>query len=307
MIINTGMRTDIPAFFSEWLMNRIQEGYVYVRNPYYPEKVTKYRLSPDVVDILCFCTKNPAPMLTHLNELSDFRQFWFVTITPYGKDIELNVPNKYEVIDSFCKLSEKVGKMAVSWRYDPIFISKKYNIEYHIRAFGKIAEMLCGYTDQAVISFIDLYEKTKWNFPESREVTSFERIELGKAFAEIGKKNGITVRACVEGNDLAPYGIDVSGCMTQQILERAADIRLDPPKKSSSRQGCSCLLGNDIGMYNTCAHFCKYCYANYNRNTVIENMKRHDPKSPLLIGHLQGNDILTDAGQYSYMSDQLMF
>lgn len=113
MIINTGCRTDIPAFYSEWLMNRIHEGYVLVRNPYYPEQVIKYRLDPSVVDGMDFCTKNPKPMLKYLDELDKFRQYWFVTITPYGKDIEPVVPDKEEVIESFKKLSEHVGENCV--------------------------------------------------------------------------------------------------------------------------------------------------------------------------------------------------
>ena len=105
MIINTGMRTDIPAFYSEWLMNRIREGFVYTRNPYYPEQVTKYSLNPNLVDCLEFCTKNPEPMLKYLDKLNIYNQYWFVTITPYGKDIEPVVPNKEIVIESFKKLS----------------------------------------------------------------------------------------------------------------------------------------------------------------------------------------------------------
>ena len=305
MIINTGMRTDIPAYFSTWLINRIRDGYVLVRNPYYPEQVTKYLLSPDVVDILCFCTKNPAPMLPYMNELKEFRQFWFVTVTPYGKEIEPNVPDKRSVIESFQKLSSIVGKKSVSWRYDPIFISEKYSVDYHIRAFAKAASKLRNYTEQAVISFIDLYSKTRRNFPEAREVTKPERIEIGKAFAEIGKLNGFTVRTCFEGTELAPYGIDVSGCITQDMLENSLGITLDVPKKGTARPGCNCLLGNDIGAYNTCPHLCRYCYANYDKQAVIDNCKKHDPASPFLIGGHRPGDVITQAKQFSYISNQL--
>lgn len=128
MIINTGCRTDIPAFYSKWFMNRIREGYVLVRNPYYLNQVTKYNLSPDVVDCLAFCTKNPEPMLEYLNELDKYKQYWFVTITPYGKDIEPNVPNKKRVIESFKKLSEHIGVDSIGWRYDPIFIGDGFDV-----------------------------------------------------------------------------------------------------------------------------------------------------------------------------------
>ena len=122
MIIQTGMRTDIPAFYSKWFMNRIKEGYVLVRNPYNERQVTRYRLTPDVVDLIAFCTKNPAPMLPYMNVLKPYGQYWFVTITPYGRDIEPNVPDKEKVMDDFKKLSDIVGVDSMGWRYDPIFI-----------------------------------------------------------------------------------------------------------------------------------------------------------------------------------------
>ena len=109
MIIQTGMRTDIPAFYSKWLINRIRQGFVLVRNPYNPIQVTRYRLSPDVVDLIVFCTKNPEPMLPHMEMLKPYGQYWFVTITPYGKDIEPNVPEKEKVMDDFKRLSDLVG------------------------------------------------------------------------------------------------------------------------------------------------------------------------------------------------------
>ena len=145
MIINTGCRTDIPAFYSKWFINRIREGYVLVRNPYYPNQVTKYVLEPEVVDSIEFCTKNPEPMLKYLDEIKKFKQFWYVTITPYGKDIEANVPSKDKVINSFKKLSSMLGKEFVGWRYDPIFINEEFDVNKHIEKFEYIAQELKGY------------------------------------------------------------------------------------------------------------------------------------------------------------------
>lgn len=306
MIISAGMRTDIPAFFSDWFYNRIREGFVCVRNPYYPEQVTRYRLTPDVVDCINFCTKNPQPMETHLEELADFRQFWFVTITPYGKEIEPRVPDKNQVIASFQRISEKVGARTMSWRYDPIFISEKYSVDFHIKSFEKMAAQLAGYTNQCVISFIDLYAKTRKNFPQVREVRKFDQIQLGKHFAEIGNRYDIQIRSCCEGTLLAPYGVDTSGCLTPSILERAIGESLDVPKsRKSQRTECNCLLGSDIGAYNTCDHGCIYCYANYNQDLVRQNLLLHDPHSPFLIGHAKEGDILKEAKQESYINTQL--
>ena len=137
MIIQTGMRTDIPAFYSKWLINRIRQGFVLVRNPYNPMQVTRYRLSPDVVDLIVFCTKNPEPMLTYMEILKPYGQYWFVTITPYGRDIEPNVPEKEKVMDDFKRLSNLVGVDSVAWRYDPIFVDSVYSIESHLEVFEK--------------------------------------------------------------------------------------------------------------------------------------------------------------------------
>lgn len=308
MIINAGMRTDIPGYYSEWFYNRIKDGFVYVRNPYYPEQITKYILSQDVVDCICFCTKNPKPMLNRMNELSGFKQFWFVTITPYEKDIEPYVPNKLNVMESFKKLSEKVGIKAISWRYDPIFITEKYNLDFHIKSFEKMAQNLSGYVDNCVISFVDLYQKTKRNFSGVREVTRDERLKLGEAFADIGKKYGIKIRSCCEGTELEVFGVDVSGCMTQNIIERAIGSSLEVPKSRKwAREECDCLISSDIGEYNTCGHGCVYCYANYDRETVVRNMKLHNSISPLLIGELKENDIIHEAKQESWSDGQMIW
>ena len=171
MILNTGQRTDIPAFFPLWLANRIKEGFVFVRNPYNPSLVTRYEINPDVVDAIGFCTKNPKPFFPYLDLVKDFGQFWYVTITPYGKEIEPGVPDKSEVIESFKYLSRVVGAGACGWRYDPIFIDSKYTVDFHLQAFEKMASALEGFTKIVVISFIDLYEKVKRNFPGVREVS----------------------------------------------------------------------------------------------------------------------------------------
>lgn len=306
MIINTGSRTDIPAFYADWFYNRIAAGEVLVRNPYNLNAVTRYRLDPEVVDALVFCTKNPAPMLPRLSELDAFRQLWHVTITPYGKEIEPSVPDKHDVLKSFQELSRKVGKEHIVWRYDPVFLSDRYSMEYHLRAFETMAAELDGYTGQVIISFIDLYQKTKKNFPEVREVYEPEQDALSEAFVSIAKAHGMEVIACLEAARLAQFGVDVSGCMTKEKMEQALDIRLRVPAgKAQARDGCSCLLGGDIGMYNTCSHFCRYCYANYDRKTVLQNRELHDPGSPFLIGGPHPADVVKDADQQSWLDDQI--
>lgn len=306
MIINTGCRTDIPAFYSKWLINRIREGYVLVRNPYNPNQVTRYNLSPDVVDCLAFCTKNPEPMLKYLDEIDKYKQYWFVTITPYGKDIEPNVPNKEKVIESFKKLSKHIGVNSIGWRYDPIFIGNNFDVNKHIYYFEKIAKELKNYTHNCTISFLDLYEKVKRNAPEIKPPNHEEQIQIAKAFSKIGKENNMVIHSCCEKTYLSQYGLKCNGCMSKEIVEKAIGCNLNPPNsRKNLRESCNCLMGNDIGAYNTCGHLCKYCYANANKGLVIENMKKHNDNSPFLIGDSEEGDKITIAKQKSWKIENM--
>lgn len=299
MILNTGLRTDIPGFFSEWFYNRIEDGFVYVRNPYAKNQIYSYRLDPELIDCIIFCTKNPKPMFENLEKIDKFNQYWHITITPYEKEIEPNVPPMNDVLESFKYLSKKLGKENVTLRYDPIFINEKYTLEKHIESFEYIINSLSGYTTEAIISFIDLYEKTKRNFPQAREVTKDERLKIGKEFARIGNENNIRIKTCVEGTELDKFGIDSSGCMTKEVIERAINKNLNIPKQKARNGECYCLLNNDIGEYNTCGHGCLYCYANSNKRLVKRNLKLHDPKSPILIGEIKEDDIIKEMNQKS--------
>ena len=304
MIINTGQRTDIPAFYAEWFANRLREGFVCVRNPYNRDQVSRYRLDPSVVDVIGFCTKNPAPMFPYMDLLRDYGQFWYVTLTSYGRDIEPNVPDKHRLIGDFKRLSEIVGTDCIGWRYDPIFLSERYTPEYHLHAFEQIAGALSGYTKTVVISFIDLYPKVRRNFPEAREVPKDERLHIGKRIIEIASACGMTVRPCAEGDELAAFGADCSGCMKISDYENAIGKKLIVPKKKGARAECACYLSCDIGAYNTCRHLCRYCYANAEPEKVLEQSCLHDPQSPFLIGNYRDSDIIHDVPQKSWIDGQ---
>ena len=305
MILQTGFRTDIPGFYSTWFTNRLRAGFVLVRNPYDPQSVTRYAINPDVVDLIGFCTKNPAPMLPRMELLRPYGQYWFVTITPYGPEIEPHVPPKAQVLQDFITLSKIVGPDCIAWRYDPIFLSDTYTAARHIAEFEHMAAVLSGYTRTCVISFIDLYEKVRRNFPQVKSVPHTERETLGKAFIEIGRKYGMTIRPCAEGTALARYGADCSGCMTQKTFEAALHRPLRLPTQKPARRECACCLTADIGAYNTCGHGCLYCYANAGRVAVAQNMRMHDPFSPFLVGHSQPGDVIHEAKQESWLVDQI--
>ena len=305
MIIHTGMRTDIPAFYSDWFANRLKEGFVLVRNPYNAISVTRYELNPDVVDMIGFCSKNPAPMLKYMDLLKPYGQYWFVTITPYGRDIEPNVPDKDAVMDTFCRLSEIVGINSIGWRYDPVLIDKAWTVERHIESFSNMAAILSGYTHTCVISFIDLYEKVKRNYPEVKRVASDDQILLTSAFVEIGKRYGMVIRPCGESQSLKAVGADCSGCMTVRTFEAAIGKNLKVPPNPNNRKECACYLTGDIGAYNTCGHLCRYCYANADKDIVLRNMKMHDPESPFLIGNALPEDEIHPAKQKSWIDPQM--
>ena len=221
MILNTGQRTDIPAFYAEWFANRLKEGIVCVRNPYNPNQVSRYRLDSSVVDIIGFCTKNPAPMFPYMELLKAYGQYWFVTITPYGKDIEPNVPDKHLLMEHFKHLSMQVGVNSIGWRYDQIFLSERYTKEYHLKAFEQIATALERYTQTVVISFVDLCPKVRRNFPKLQTPGKEDRLLLGKALIEIAHSHGMSLKPCAEGTGLAMYGADCSGCMRIGDYEKA--------------------------------------------------------------------------------------
>ena len=305
MIIQTGQRTDIPAYYSEWFANRLREGYVLVRNPYNPISVTRYELTPDIVDLIGFCSKNPEPMLKHMDLLRPYHQYWFVTITPDGKDMEPNVPPKETVMETFCRLSAIVGPDCIAWRYDPIIINETWTLEKHIKTFREMASTLAGYTKVCVISFIMLYEKVKTNFPEVKLIPEKEQIQITEELVKIAKDFGMTIRPCGDSRHLTKTGADCSGCMTQKTFETAIGQNLILPPNPNNRKECACYITGDIGAYNTCGHLCRYCYANSDPQLVAQNMRRHDPHSPLITGNLLETDNVHQAKQKSWIDPQL--
>ena len=164
MIISASRRTDIPSYYSEWLINRLNEKYVLVRNPMNIHQVSKIDLSPDVVDAIVFWTKNPTPMLPYLDQIKDYTYYFQFTLSAYGPDAERNLPSKNKVIiPTFQQLSREIGKEKVIWRYDPIFFNEQYSMEYHCKYFAVLASKLGDYTEKCTVSFMDMYRNTERN------------------------------------------------------------------------------------------------------------------------------------------------
>src|SRR5512143_1704999 len=161
MIISASRRTDIPAFYSEWFMKRIEEGHVMVRNPMNARQVSRISLEPELVDCIVFWTKDPSRMIGKLDVLDQkkYSYYFQFSLTPYGKDIEPSVPEKKKVVSAFIELSERIGKERVVWRYDPILLTDSINRDYHFRSFEHLAKALAGHTGKCIISFADFYKK----------------------------------------------------------------------------------------------------------------------------------------------------
>ena len=297
MILSVSRRTDIPNYYSEWFFNRIREGFVYVRNPMNVHQVSKIDISPEVVDCIVFWTKNPEPIISRLEELSEYNYYFQFTLTGYGKDMECNIPHKKEkMLPIFQELSQRIGKQKVIWRYDPIIFTKTYTTEYHLKTFGQIAEALKGYTERCVISFVDMYAKNKKNMEllDSYEIDKSELLEFAKNISDIAERNGIKIGSCAESIDLDECGIEHNCCIDKALIEKIIGCRLKAGKDKNQRQECGCVESVDIGTYNTCKNGCKYCYANYSEESVARNCSKYDPESPILCGVIDKTDKITE-------------
>lgn len=298
MIISASRRTDIPRFYSEWLINRINEKSVCVRNPMNFHQVSKITLSPDVIDGIVFWTKNPSPMLEKLSLLKDYTYYFQFTITAYENDIEVNLPSKKDdIIPAFQRLSNIIGADRVIWRYDPIFISSKYSLDFHVQAFEKLARILHNYTNKCTFSFLDAeYKGVKNNIRclDINEFTAISQIKLSKDLASIAHCYGLQLDTCAEGIDLSEFGIQHARCIDNRLFEKLTNSKLIIEKDRNQRLECGCVSSIDIGMYNTCLNGCIYCYANYDKNIVHKNTKKHNPLSPLISGELIDGDIIKE-------------
>ena len=290
MILNVSGRTDIVGFYSKWFQNRYKEGFVDVRNPFNKKLVS--RINFEDVDLILFCTKNPKPALSFIKEIKQPVLF-HVTLTPYQKDIEPNVPDKKEIIETIKELSNMLGKENVFVRYDPIFLSDKYNIEYHKKMFERVCSQLEGYVETIIVSFIDEYKNVRNNLKEIRyrDFEEDDYKQIGENFSTYAKNHNMIVQTCFEERNLVEYGFTKGECLSHQLAYQLTGKKF-PEWKARKERLCNCVQMVDIGEYNTCSHFCKYCYANYDEKEVMNNRNKHNPNSSLLIGELESDDII---------------
>ena len=304
MIINVGSRTDLVNYYSEWMFRCFREGEVLTRNPLFPNKVTHYELTPEKVDAVIFCSKNYAPALSRMHEITDvFHSYCYYTITAYGKDVEPNVPDLDESVRTLLELEKIVGRQKLGWRYDPVLLTSVYTVQRHIETFEYLAGKLAGHIDRCVFSFVEMYVKLQSNMPELIPLEKQQKHTIARELGRIAKKYGIHLQSCGEIEDYSAYGIANSGCVTLEILGKANGCRFRDRIHRGTRRGCRCIENRDIGWYDTCPNLCRYCYANKSTEAVLQNRKLHDPDSLLMIGSLKESDLLLQGSQTSFLRD----
>lgn len=293
MIISASRRTDIPAYYSDWFMNRLQEGFAMMPNPYNANRLGRVTLSPEVVDCIAFWTKNPQPMLDKVQKIADMGyDFYFMfSLLPYDRSIEMNLPPKEELIETFKRLSGRIGKKRVIWRYDPIFINAEHPIEWHLEQFHRMCEELQGHTDRCIISFIDAYKGLDEAF---RPMGEAEMHGIGKGFSTIAAKHGLCLSTCAETADLSAYGITHAACIDQKLIEDITGHMILAQRDKNQRPACRCVQSVDIGAYNTCRNGCRYCYATTSAKAAKTRLENHDPNGPMITGTPLGHEIVTD-------------
>lgn len=308
MIISASRRTDIPTYYSEWFFNRLREGYVLVRNPMNARQISRISLSPEAVDGIVFWTKNPVPMLSRLGELEPYPYYFQFTLTAYGRDVEPNLPGKNGVlIPAFQELSRMAGRERVVWRYDPIFLSDRYTVEYHCRYFRVLAAKLGEYTEKCTVSFLDFYRSTARNMRSLhiREMTAAQQREMMERFSEIAGEYGLYIDTCSEAISLEDLGISHASCVDRERLERIGGYRLKAGRDRNQRKECGCAASVDIGAYDTCGNGCLYCYATDSPPRAAERVRAHRPDSPMLFGTVGPEDVIREREAVSLREQQL--
>lgn len=310
MIISASRRTDIPRFFSPWFFHRLQEGFVLVRNPMNPRRISRVSLDPAVVDGLVLWTKDPTPMLGGLAALDPYAYYFQFTLTAYGPDVEPRLHPKAEgVIPAFRRLADRIGPDRVIWRYDPIFLSARYSADFHRRSFESLARQLAPHTRQCIISFLDEYRNTRRNMaglslqpfgPEQQRALAADLAAIARGF-------GLAVNTCAEALDLSDCGIGRAHCIDGALLSRLAGCPLDLRRDPGQRPACGCVQSIDIGAYDTCPGGCLYCYANHSPRLLQTRLARHDPAGALLTGTVGPEDRVTERRMTSCRQTQLSF
>ncbi len=296
MIISASRRTDIPAFYAEWFMNRIRAGTCNVPNPFNRQQVAQISLRPEDVDVIVFWTRHPRPLFPFLDELDQrgYRYYFQYTLLGYPRLLEPMGPDRQAAIATFRELAARVGAERLIWRYDPIVFSQITGVSYHAQAYTQIAESLAGYSGRSVVSVMDPYPKIRKRLDElsrrGARVMEVDQIPpsdfeaLMRSLARTAAHCGMEIASCAEELDLAVFGIHPGKCIDDGYLRAVFGLELGGAKDPGQRRACGCVVSRDIGMYDSCLFGCSYCYATGSFARARKNYEQHDPHSPALLG-----------------------
>lgn len=295
MIISASRRTDLPAFYAEWLMQRIRAGFCEVPNPFNARQVSRVSLAPDDVDVIVFWTRHARPLLAHLDELDarGYRYYFQYTVLDYPRSLERATPPAEVAVQTVRELAQRVGPQRVIWRYDPIVFGPGVDAEYHLAKYATLAAALEGATRRSVISIVDLYrqaakrlhggdgETSGWSNELSGGQAELERLLHG--LAATAPAHGLEITSCAEEADLTPYDICPGKCVDADLIRAAFGLELGARKDPGQRDACGCVVSKDIGMYTTCVFGCQYCYATSSFARAQQRHATHDPSATMLI------------------------
>ena len=287
-IISASRSTDIPAFYADWFFHRLKVGYSAWTNPF---NGVKYYVSYRNTRFIVFWSKNPRPLLKHLDELEEKGIACYVqfTLNDYEADgLERNVRPLAERIETFHLLKERLGLGGVIWRFDPLILTGKIGVEELLRKVERIGNQLKGATEKLVFSFADIleYRRVKANLERNSipyRVWDLPQMEqFAEGLGELNKAWGLQLATCGEKVDLARFGINHNRCIDGELIVRracqdkafATDIQNLHKKDKGQREFCGCVSAKDIGEYNTCPHQCEYCYANASKETAAANYRQ---------------------------------
>jgi DNA repair photolyase len=309
MIISVSRRTDIPAYFPQWFIKRVEEGFVYVRNPFSYHQVSKVLLGSGDVDCFVFWTKDPLNLIDHLKEIKNYSYYFQFTVTPYGKDIEPGIRDKSNIIKTFKELSLLIGKEKVVWRYDPVIFTEKMDIEYHIHEFEWLMDEIGAYCAKLVISFFDLYKGMEEKVLKNKIISISETDikVLAHGFSKKAEKIGLRLETCAEKADLSEFGIEHGSCVDARIISSITGKSFSALKDKNQREFCGCIGSIDIGSYDSCPARCIYCYANHSEKKLSHNISHHIPDSPLLTGEVLAEDKIYERTQLNSRQPRLNF
>ncbi|MEO8955497.1 MAG: DUF1848 domain-containing protein [Ktedonobacteraceae bacterium] len=295
MIISASYKTDIPTFYGEWFMNRLHAGYCKMVNPYGGQIYT-IDLTRDGVDGFVFWTKNIGPFVKYLPELRERGYSFMVqhSINGYPRELEFRVIDYAHTCEYMQRLAGEYGSEVGVWRYDPIVFTSLTTLDWHRRNFATLARALEGATNEVVISFAQVYKKTRRNmdwaarefafaWDEHETIVREHGRELAVELAQIVQTYGMQLKVCSQAAFLVPGVVVEARCVDADRLERISGTSLvSKVKLQGNRKECGCFASRDIGAYDTCPHGCVYCYAVQQRDVALRRFKEHDPAGEFL-------------------------